>query len=475
MPGPMPDQIPIPRGGADPGRLDPMARLVLSQVDGRASIAEIADASGIPNDLACRIVAALAIDGRVRLPGSDEDRGYADPEVAADAGDDAASADTDALEADVDRLSAEMGRMNYYELLRAEPNADRKELRSSYFVLSKRFHPDRAFGPRKEDLRKKMEIIFTRITRAYETLSSPESRAAYDAYIADQLELWKIERQLKDAVRLSENLGASAGTTPTPEPAAPQRPSAPNGVVTSSRSSAPARGAHRRAVVTSISPERRPPERAPSRPSLAPDDAGERRMQWKKERLGRALGMVLSRASDAPSARPSTRDLDERIGRAEMAIELGKSSDAVRLLQEALAERGDHPRARELLKRAEAGAMRELSVGYLRQARYERQHGDPELARANFEKAISADPSGLDARHQLAEMLIEHRLDLRKALQLCREVIGLGGQRAKYFVTLGEILLLSKDKERAVDAFERALALEPDNKDVKKKLKVCKG
>ncbi|MCK9461872.1 MAG: tetratricopeptide repeat protein, partial [Proteobacteria bacterium] len=116
-----------------------------------------------------------------------------------------------------------------------------------------------------------------------------------------------------------------------------------------------------------------------------------------------------------------------------------------------------------------------LALGYLRQARYERQHGDPEVARTHFEKAISVDPTNVDARHQLAELLVERRMDLRKALQLTREVIGLGGQRAKYFVTLGEILLLSKDKERAAEAFERALGLEPDNKEIKKRIKLCRA
>jgi tetratricopeptide (TPR) repeat protein len=446
-----------------------MARLVLSQVDGRATIADIADASGIPADLACRIAEALERDGRIVFPGAGTAGSYADPEIAGGGG-----AESDSLEADVEKLAAEMSGLNYYEMLSVEPDADRKALRSAYFMLSKRYHPDRAFGPKRAELRKQMEAIFTRLSRAYETLSSPEERAAYDAYIAEQIELWKIERQLRDAVALSRKLEAPAGVTPTPEPVAPSRSSAPAVVVTQTRSSSPSAGARKRAIVTSIPAERHPPQKVPDATTPPPDDAGERRLQWKKERLGRALGMVLSQAP-APPSKQTSRELEEQVSQAAMAIELGKHANAVHILQEVLAENGDMPRARDLLRRAEAGATKELSLGYLRQARYERQHGDPEVARAHFEKAISIDPSSLDARHQLAEMLIEHKLDLRKALTLCREVIGLGGQRAKYFVTLGEILLLSKDKERAADAFAHALALEPDNKELKKKLKACRG
>jgi len=475
MAEPTPDQIPSRRGSADPAQLDPMAHLVLSQVDGRASLAEIADACGIPGDLACRIAAALESEGRIAFPGAGADAGCADPEVAGEGDARKSSADSDSLEADVDRLSDEMGELNYYEMLSVAPDADRKALRSAFFVQSKRFHPDRAFGPRRAELRKKMEGIFTRLSRAYETLSNPEERVSYDEYIAGQIEMWKIERQLMEAAERSKQIVTPGGRTPTPEPAAPTLPSSPNAAVTRTRSSSPASVARPRAVMTSIAPARRPPEKGAATSSPPPPDAGERRMQWKKERMGRALGMVLTHAPAAPAAEPTAPELEAQVEQAAMAIELGKNSDAVNILQGVLAQKANMPRARELLGRAESGAVKELSLGYLRQARYERQHGDPEIARGHFEKVISIDPTSLDARHQLAEMLIEHRQDLRKALVLCREVIGLGGQRAKYFVTLGEILLLSKDKERALDAFERALAMEPDNKDLKKKIKACKS
>jgi tetratricopeptide (TPR) repeat protein len=188
--------------------------------------------------------------------------------------------------------------------------------------------------------------------------------------------------------------------------------------------------------------------------------------------MGRTLGAMLSKPPGPPGRSPDM-DAEGKIQQAMLAMEVEKNAEAVRLLQEVLASGSSPPRARELLKRAEAGVAKELALGYLRQARYQRQHGDFEVARAHFEKAIAIDSTAVDARHQLAEMLLEHRRDLGRALQLCREVIGLGGQRSKYFVTLGDILLLSKDKERAAAAFERALSLEPNSKDIKKRLKGC--
>jgi curved DNA-binding protein CbpA len=465
---PTPDQIPAPSGAAATGSLDPMARFVLERIDGATALGRIADECGIPVDLACRIAAALANDGLIALPGGAAVAGAADPEIAARSG----AAASDSLEADVDRLAAELASLNFYELLSVEPTADRRALRSAYFALSKRYHPDRAFGSGAAALREKMERIFVRVNRAYETLSNAEERAAYDTYIGEQIELWKIERQLQAAVVASKKTEPPAAATPEPEPAAP--PSGPRVTVVRTRSPVPAAPARPRALVTSIPPERRPPERSTRGPvTPAPEDATERREQWKKERVGRAFGMVLSPPTTLP--RPTARELDERVERARIALDVGKNADAVLLLKGVLAESTDDARARALLARAEAGAAKELALGYLRQARYERQHGDLETARANYEKAIAADPGALDARHQLAEMLFEHRIDLRRAFALSREVIGLGGHRAKYFVTLGEILLLSKDNERAAEAFERALALEPDNKEIKKKIKICKG
>ena len=72
----------------------------------------------------------------------------------------------------------------------------------------------------------------------------------------------------------------------------------------------------------------------------------------------------------------------------------------------------------------------------------------------------------------LAELVFEAG-DVQRALGLMKEVIVLGGQRARYFVTLGEIFLAIEDLERASDAFNRALSLEPDNRDIKKRLKSC--
>ena len=70
-------------------------------------------------------------------------------------------------------------------------------------------------------------------------------------------------------------------------------------------------------------------------------------------------------------------------------------------------------------------------------------------------------------------LAVTDRRDLQRAVSLCKEVIGMGGQRARYYATLGELFLLGKEMTRAQEAFRRALVYEPDNKEYQKRIKAC--
>ena len=166
--------------------------------------------------------------------------------------------------------------------------------------------------------------------------------------------------------------------------------------------------------------------------------------------------------------------ITENLEQAQIAIEQEQFSEATRLLETVLGHDKRNERARELLAQANAGAVQVLAKGYIRQGMYERRQGDGLLARRNFEKALEVDATNLDARFQLADLLLDLRMELPRALTLCKEVIGMGGQRARYFATLGELLLLAKQPDRAGEAYRKALELEPDNREYKKRLKACK-
>ena len=69
-----------------------------------------------------------------------------------------------------------MSKRDYYEILGAEKSADAKEIKKAYRKQAMKFHPDR--NP--DD--KEAEAKFKEATEAYEVLSDPQKRQAYDQY-----------------------------------------------------------------------------------------------------------------------------------------------------------------------------------------------------------------------------------------------------------------------------------------------------
>jgi len=69
----------------------------------------------------------------------------------------------------------------HYDNLSVSEKASPEVIRAAYNALSQKWHPDKH-----PDQREKAERYFKIITRAFELLSNPESRAAYDAWLAGQ-------------------------------------------------------------------------------------------------------------------------------------------------------------------------------------------------------------------------------------------------------------------------------------------------
>jgi molecular chaperone DnaJ len=69
-----------------------------------------------------------------------------------------------------------MSKRDYYEVLGVDRSADNEEIKKAYRKLALKFHPDR--NPQD----KAAEEKFKELGEAYEALSDPQSRAAYDQY-----------------------------------------------------------------------------------------------------------------------------------------------------------------------------------------------------------------------------------------------------------------------------------------------------
>ncbi|MCE2746232.1 MAG: J domain-containing protein [Burkholderiales bacterium] len=74
-----------------------------------------------------------------------------------------------------------MQEVTFYEILEVSPNASQAVIRAAYKSLIQRYHPDKNSGSL--DMEQKTILI----GKAFEVLSDPEARKAYDQYLEQQL------------------------------------------------------------------------------------------------------------------------------------------------------------------------------------------------------------------------------------------------------------------------------------------------
>ena len=476
-----PNEIPRVRAMNDGGKpLDVMSKMVVHHVDGKTTIADIAEACGIDIDLAQRIINDLMDRRLIELSTPEQEiRSVVRPsspiiDRAAPRGDETQRVGSRAkLKAEIESMYGSLHSSNYYDLLGVEFEADFQQVRKRYFELSKVYHPDRAFGEGAEAFRRKMEVIFRRLTKAYETLSNSKLREEYDEYIADQIEIHSIEKNLLSAIDSTRTRKAKSSRPPVV--------SAPRERQSSIGLSRPAGedSVSQRTSSGSISSRiTRPGRRASTSksekktPSLPPDHQ-KRRKKWQRERVGRALANVLR--TSRSSAPPPSSQVKEKLEDAALAFEQERFTEAMRILRGLVAADPKNKAAKEMLAKAQEASVKALAQGYMRQGRYELMNGQADQALAHFEKALEVESNNIDVRHLIADLLLKEKKDLARALLLAKEVIKMGGNRARYFGTLGELYLLAKDNERASEAYQKALALEPGNKEYRKRLKACKN
>lgn len=97
----------------------------------------------------------------------------------------------------------------YYDLLGVETSAPAEQLKSAYYQIARRYHPDR-FRKSEPALLARIESAFARITQAYDTLSDEAPRANYDR----KLQARRKAQQISDAATPKQTVPAPAAPTP---------------------------------------------------------------------------------------------------------------------------------------------------------------------------------------------------------------------------------------------------------------------
>ncbi|MCA9602106.1 MAG: DnaJ domain-containing protein, partial [Myxococcales bacterium] len=132
---------------------------------------------------------------------------------------------------------------DYYAVLDLTPGAPKSEIRTAYFAFSKKFHPDTQYGRKIGPFKSRMEVIFRRVTEAYEVLGRAKTRTAYDrerGYPEPRPEPPKASTPSAAASTAPRARGAAGGAPPQTGKTTPGGVSAPAGPAVTKRPLAPA-------------------------------------------------------------------------------------------------------------------------------------------------------------------------------------------------------------------------------------------
>lgn len=95
--------------------------------------------------------------------------------------------------AEVVQVKENLPDMDYYQILDVSQAASQNEIKTAYFQLARKYHPDRFDRNLPSDMKEKIEDVFNHITKAFQTLSNEKKRLEYDTMKDTPMELDKKE------------------------------------------------------------------------------------------------------------------------------------------------------------------------------------------------------------------------------------------------------------------------------------------
>lgn len=160
-------------------------------------------------------------------------------------------------------------------------------------------------------------------------------------------------------------------------------------------------------------------------------------------------------------------DAKQALALLDTALRLDPKLPSARLAHaDALAAQGSRDQARsEYLAMLESAQGTQAAVIHAKLAALRQAANDMDGAVAALKQAIKLDPNFHPAYNDLAWLAAQRKRDLDNGLKWAKTATELAPTSASYLDTLGYVLLARGEKEAAVSALRRAIALSPDTPD----------
>jgi hypothetical protein len=345
-------------------------------------------------------------------------------------------------------LHAPLAERDYKALLGVPETSDKKDIKRAYYGVAPNYHPDKFYGKNLGSFKPKMEAIFAQLTFAYETLSSAERRAEYDAYLSAQKQTRSMEELLK-----SGGDPPILERTSTPAPAPSIGPGPVSSRLEGSPRSLDSDRLRREALARKLGITRSsipPSEQREARISAAPTSAASR--QAAAEELKRRHDAI---AND--SRRSQARKYVEA-GAAALSTNPAAAANAYRL---AMTFDPNDPEIAAKYKEAAKLAAVALADGYLKQADYESRNGQWVEAARSYSRAAAGMPNDASVMHKASQALLKSSGDLHQAAEFAKKSIAIAPKRLEARLTLIEVYIAAHLPLAAKRELEHAREIAP--------------
>ena len=369
-------------------------------------------------------------------------------------------------EIDVDRkrrildLYYQLDDLTHYQVLEVDQQADKKRIKSAYYVMAPEFHPDRFFRKDIGSFKAKIEAVFNRVTIAHDILTTKDRRAEYDAQLAS------IQKSRPTPAPAPREVAGAAGGPP-PSPSSPGRnvtappPSADPSSVGPPRSveptppSAEDARVRRETLARKLSGTMRRPT-PPTEPPPTPDPAS----------LQRSAEALRSRHEAAVNAAQRSQ-IQRHLDQGKLSLEQREFASAANAYRIAASLAPDDAAVQATCADALRVADAALADGYWKQALYEESLERWSEAALSYSKVCNGRPDNAKAHERVAFTTLKSSANVRRAVEFARRAVELDPKSPQFRVTLASAYLAAGLGKSALGEIDRAIELAPGDQKIK--------